>query len=352
MPRCKSAVKIKNGNVPTKTLAQTMGAVDLHFHGAFGIDLMSAESKELNVLSEKLWKKGIAAFCPTTLSEQPSQLLETVQRLGSWIRSFDRSEKGAIPLGIHLEGPFIHPAACGAHPPHTIRPLSFEELERLWTASHHTLKILTFAPEFLSSHDLHRLVRWARKRKIALSLGHSRATTEQAQLAFQQGIQGVTHAWNALPFHHRAPGPLGAALSNPDVYLELILDQIHVDPILIRWTRKLHSPDRLCFVSDCTPAAGTRQKTTSFGPLQVSYQNQASRLPSGDLAGGGILLTDAYFQWLKSEAKSQKIPISALFHETIQALNKNPLAFLGIDYQSSPLLKQKQVIWKLRKSSR
>lgn len=257
MPRCKSVVKIKHvqstrsSDQPRRSeFIQTLGLIDLHFHGAFGIDLMTAPEEDLNQLSLKLWQNGIAAFCPTTLSEKPGPLLTTVRRLGHWIRSFDgfygpgpqKKTPGAIPLGIHLEGPFIHPKSCGAHPPQTIRPLSIQELESLWEASQQTLKIITLAPELISSANLTRVIRWAKAKKIHLSLGHSQATTEEARLAFQKGIQGVTHAWNALPFHHRSPGPLGAAIGNPEIFLELILDQIHVDPVLIRWTQNSTLP--------------------------------------------------------------------------------------------------------------
>lgn len=335
---------------PSQDFVQTLGAVDLHFHGAFGVDCMTASETDLNRLSKKLWQRGVAAFCPTTLSEQPAQLLRAVRRIGTWIRSFPTpiALSGAIPLGIHLEGPFIHPAACGAHLPKTIRPLSFKELNQLWDASQNTLKILTLAPELLTSQQLSRLVNWSEQRGISLSLGHSRADLEQARAAFNQGIRGVTHAWNALPFHHRAPGPLGAAIGRSDVFLELIPDQVHVDPVLLRWTQQLHPLDRICFVSDCAPAAATRKGTFPFGPLKVTYRDRASRLPGGELAGGGLLLPEAYSHWLRNEAIAQKRPLRTIFYETIQGLTSVPLSLLRMDLDLLPALNQRQVLWNLK----
>lgn len=311
---------------------------------------MTASETDLNWLSKKLGQKGVAAYCPTTLSERPQQLLRAVRRIGTWIRSFPSKNplSGAIPLGIHLEGPFIHPAACGAHLPKTIRPFSLKELDQLWEASQNTLKILTLAPELLTSQQLSRLVNWSQQRGISLSLGHSRADLKQALYAFDQGIRGVTHAWNALPFHHRAPGPLGAAIGRSDVFLELIPDQIHVDPVLLRWTQKLHPLDRICFVSDCAPAAATRKGVFPFGPLKVTYRDRASRLPNGELAGGGLLLPEAYSNWLRSEATTQKRPLRSIFNETIQGLTSAPLNLLGINLDNLPELKQRQVIWDLK----
>lgn len=163
----------------------TIGLVDIHFHGAFGIDLMSASPPELNHLSELLWKQGVAGFCPTTVSAPRKVLLDAVERLGRWIREKsaissslkmeispnsilssrnDKSIKtGAVPLGIHLEGPFLSSGACGAHPPSAIRKFTWEELQELWTASHETLKIITLAPETLSHKELQKLGQWSRE---------------------------------------------------------------------------------------------------------------------------------------------------------------------------------------------
>src|SRR6185437_15636763 len=152
--------------------------------------------------------------CATTLSTDPHELAQAVSRLGEWIHSERGSlSRGgsvrAMPLGIHLEGPFINSSCCGAHPPSSIRSLDLKELEALWKLSQGTLKILTIAPETLSSKALTRLVDWANHRGISLSLGHSKATEKQAKSAFESGFRGVTHAWNALAFHQRSPGALG-----------------------------------------------------------------------------------------------------------------------------------------------
>ena len=171
---------------------------------------MSAPPHQLDELSQLLAKRGVAAFCATTLSVPFPDLRASVQKLGAWItQRQNHPTSGALPLGIHLEGPYIDPAACGAHPPEAIRPLQFKELDQLWEDSQHTLKLLTFAPERRTPAQLTQLIGWAKQRKITLSLGHSRATEEQATQAFDAGVQGMTHGWNALSFHHRAPGAMG-----------------------------------------------------------------------------------------------------------------------------------------------
>ena len=353
MPRRKTDVKNKHvkprGSRTQSKLKEkeihALGAVDLHFHGAFGIDLMTADSAQMDLLSKLMWENGIAAFCPTTLSAPAAVLAEAVGRIGNWIQS--KSAPGAVPLGIHLEGPFIDSGACGAHPRDTIRKLNFLELENLWKASQNTLKILTVAPEILTKSELNQLVKWTSERKISLSLGHSKATEIQASVAFDAGFRGVTHAWNALPFHHRAPGPLGAALGRKDVYLELILDQVHVSQSVIRLSRKLHSASQTCFISDCVPAAATRVGSQhSFGPLTIQFKDGACRLPDGSLAGGGRLLPEAFGRWLSTEAEQTGRKASEILRESLESLTTAPLRAIGVSPQ---VLIKRKIRWKLDK---
>lgn len=325
-----------------------MGAIDIHFHGAFGIDLMTARTAELDELAMQLARAGIMGFCPTTLSVPFPKLVTTVSQLGKWITAVrsQHSYRGALPLGIHLEGPYIHPEACGAHPPEAIRPLRFDELEMLWEASHGTLKILTLAPERLTAGERRRLVQWTTERRIVLSLGHSRATEHQAETAFNEGFRGVTHAWNALAFHHRTPGAMGAALGRKDVVLELILDGVHVSPAVSRWTRDLHGNQRICYVSDCVPAAATAPgKWSRFGSLRVRYADGACRTANGHLAGGGILLTDAFATWIQLESASSGRPLEAVLRSEIPSLTATPLRYLRLDRQTTQILKRPRLEW-------
>ncbi len=345
MSRHTRVVKSKHEATLTSTPTQikTLGPIDLHFHGAFGIDLMTATPKDLDTLSQALWKKGVAGFCATTLSSPKKELATSVERLGRWIRM--NRFPGAKPLGIHLEGPFINPLACGAHPPHTVRKLNWDELDHLWLISQKTLKILTVAPEILSPHQLRQLSRWSQSREIILSLGHSQASEQQASSAFKQGFQGVTHAWNALSFHQRQPGALGAALGNPKTYLELIIDEVHVSPSVIHWTLQLHPSQSICFISDCLVAGGyssRNPKWHSFGSHQIHFKEGACRLKNGQLAGGGFVITDVYRRWVKAEALRRHESILKTFKNTVHHLTQVPFRILGLPPGH---LADRQVTW-------
>lgn len=325
---------------------KSFGAVDLHFHGAFGVDLMTAEADGLNYLSEELWKKGVAAFSATTLSASAKDLQSTVRRLGAWIRS--DSAPGARPLGIHLEGPFLNRDAAGAHSPGILRPLTLVELEKLWDASKQTLQILTLAPETLTPALQIQLARWAEERKIRLSIGHTRCTEAQAKSAFDAGFSGVTHAWNALSYHHREPGVLGAAFGRKEIAVELILDEVHVASSFISWTLALH-PDGTFFVSDAAPAACTSGKHFhAFGDLECKLKNGACRLANGVLAGGGFLLPTAFADWVSRESKRKSVSEEQLLKEHLHRLNELPLkAVFFTPKERKALLQKYPVLWEI-----
>ncbi len=269
------------------------GAVDLHFHGAFGIDLMAADSPQLDRLSERLFRKGVSAFLPTTISASIPETEAAITRLGRWIRAHhDQGPRAgrAFPLGIHLEGPFLSKGCCGAHPEKHLIPPSLELLKRWQKLSQQTLAKITIAPETAPWAEIRRILRWAAREEICISIGHSQSDGQLARRTLEAGASSITHAWNAMPFHHRAPGILGEALGRENTFIELIPDSVHVSDTLVAWTLALH-PRGVCFVSDAVPAAHGKGWST-FGPLRVQVAAGAGRSENGHLAGGGFSLLE------------------------------------------------------------
>ena len=158
--------------------------------------------------------------CPTFITAPEEQLLAA-------LREVPAESDGPRILGAHLEGPFLSALRLGIHPAAALAATRISELlERLLDAG--PVRLVTLAPELPgASAVIERLVR----REIAVSAGHSDATAEQANAAFDLGVRSVTHLFNAMrPFHHRDPGIAGAALARPDVVVQLILDWVHVAP--------------------------------------------------------------------------------------------------------------------------
>ncbi|MGB3263459.1 MAG: N-acetylglucosamine-6-phosphate deacetylase [Microcoleus sp.] len=218
----------------------SLGGVDLQINGALGFAFPDLESKDIEVLSkisQFLWNQGVDAFLPTLVTTS----LDKFRRSLSTIANYIRAEKTANPatnqtkkaeiIGVHLEGPFLNPQKRGAHPVEFLLPLTIENVKQVLGDCAEVVKVITLAPELDSTGEV---IPYLQSLGIAVSLGHSQATAEQAQRAFVSGASMVTHAFNAMPsLHHREPGLLGAAIVYPGVKCGLIADGKHVSPTMI-----------------------------------------------------------------------------------------------------------------------
>ena len=131
------------------------------------------------------------------------------------------------------------------------------------------------------------------RREIAVSCGHSDATAEQANAAFDLGVRSVTHLFNAMrPFHHRDPGVVGAALARPDVVVQLILDWVHVAPVTAAMVWQA-AQGRLALVTDAVSGAGLDDGAYRLGDLDVEISGSVARGPTGALAGSTLTMIEA-----------------------------------------------------------
>lgn len=276
----------------------SMGAIDLQINGALGLafpDLRPAHFEKLEAICELLWQQGVDGFCPTLVTTS----LENFHGSLAAIRQFqDRVQSGQRPycakiLGVHLEGPFLNPAKRGAHPQAFLQPLTLENVKTVIGDFAETVRIVTLAPELEAQAEV---IEWLSDRHITVSLGHSLATAEQANRAFSQGATMVTHAFNAMPgLHHREPGLLGAALSNPNVFCGFIADGQHICPmmldLLIRLGRgRLDAPlgtliSNLFLVSDALSPLGLPDGLYPWDARQIEVVKGTARLADGTLSG-------------------------------------------------------------------
>lgn len=259
------------------------GFVDIHIHGAFGLDFMSGSTEDLLILAERLEAEGYEGFLPTTVTASPEAISAALARL---------PEHPAI-LGFHLEGPFISRKYPGAQPQEYI--VSPPEDESVWDAilDDPRLRVVTLAPELPGALDLTlRLM----KRGVIVSMGHTDATYEEARRGYEFGATHTTHTFNAMrALHHREAGTVGYALSNDSLTTELIYDRVHVTSDAARLLLKCKPIERVIAVSDATMAAGMASglRIDMWG-LSCIVGHKEVRLGNGTLAGSAITLLDAF----------------------------------------------------------
>lgn len=261
----------------------SLSGVDLQINGALGLafpDLSSENADKLAAIGRFLWQQGIDGYLPTLVTTS----VENIQRSLAVIAAFSPSSALCHPLGVHLEGPFLNPAKRGAHPAEYLLPLTLDQVKRVLGDYASVVKVMTLAPELDETGEV---IPYLRSLGITVSLGHSLATAEQAQQAFDQGATMVTHAFNAMPpLHHREPGLLGSAIVNPHVHCGLIADGQHVSQIMMKIFLEASNYDQGIFlVSDALSPLGLPDGTYPWDSRQIEVVGGTARLSDRTLAG-------------------------------------------------------------------
>lgn len=227
------------------------GLIDLHVHGGGGYEMMDATRESLDRMSRFHAQHGTTALLATTHTESREKIMQALKVVSHSVKS---GLSGAQIVGVHLEGPFIHPEKSGGQRPEHIRSPSIDELKAYITVSENLIRLVTMAPEIEGGMAA---VRWLARQGLTVSIGHSNATFAQVQEAFHHGVRHTAHHFNAMSaLHHREPGVAGAGLVLSDLTVELIADGIHVHPAVAKLLFDVKGPRKVCLVTDAVICAG------------------------------------------------------------------------------------------------
>ena len=292
----KGTVKVPRGAEVVNHRKQIIvpGFIDVHTHGAVGHDLMEANSQAVLSIASFLARKGTTSFLATTVTASPEDTLAAVRNLAGAIRAQrvaaqrqDQPPTSEI-LGIHFEGPFLNAKRRGAQPEGHLHPPSVSLLRKLLDAAEGNGRIIALAPELEGALPV---LKYARRRGLKVSIGHSDATLEEAQRAVDAGATEATHMFNAMrPFSHRDPGIIGAVLTDDRVLAELICDGIHVHPGAVRLLVQAKGLERVLLISDGIPGVGMPDGNYRIYEFDVSIVNGICRDQQGNLAGSTVTL--------------------------------------------------------------
>jgi N-acetylglucosamine-6-phosphate deacetylase len=257
------------------------GFVDLQVNGFAGVDFFAADAEGYRRAGDALLDTGVTAYLPTFVSAPEKQLLAA-------LREVPAQTDGPRILGVHLEGPFLSPKRLGIHSTVACREPDVDLLERLLAAG--PVRLMTLAPELPGADAL---VETLLRREIAVSCGHSDATAEEANAAFDAGVRTVTHLFNAMrPFRHRDPGIAGAALARDDVVVQVILDGVHLAPetASVVWRA---AAGRVALVTDAMAGAGMADGSHRLAGMEIEVRDGEARGPGGELAGSTLTMIEA-----------------------------------------------------------
>jgi len=271
------------------------GFVDIHMHGGAGVDVMRAPAAELQQLNKFLTRHGVTGYFPTTVAAPLDQTCAALGRLADAIESVPASrprngEVQALPLGIHLEGPFLSHKRRGVHPPENLLEPTVKIFEQLWQAARGHVRMMTIAPELPGALEV---IAEAARRKVCVSIGHSDAVAEAARAGVRAGARHATHTFNAMrPLDHRDPGILGEVLTDPQLTADIIVDGIHVAPEIVKLFLNAKGKDGSVLITDATAATGMPDGTYQLGPIQVQVKDGRCTM-DGKLAGSVLTMDRA-----------------------------------------------------------
>jgi N-acetylglucosamine-6-phosphate deacetylase len=275
-------------DLPGAFLAPAM--LDIHVHGAASHDVMEGTAEGVSYVSRFLASRGVGAFLPTTVTAKVDDILHALEGLATLIEK-PGSIEGSVPLGIHLEGPFLSHAKRGVHPPALLQPPSIELFDRFWQASRGHIRLMTVAPELPNALDL---IRHATALGVRISLGHSDATAAQTREGIAAGGVSATHTYNAMHgLDHREPGMLGEVLDDDSLFAEIIADGIHVDPIAVRIFWHSKGAARAILITDGMSATGMPNGRYRLGTFDVDVADgRATASGSPGVLAGSVLTMD------------------------------------------------------------
>jgi len=300
------------------------GYIDIHIHGGGGSDVMDGDYEAINQIAIAHSHFGTTSFLPTTMTMSKDKIIRSLRSI---CKAAKKGTAGAEILGIHMEGPYINPEKKGAQKEEDIKKISIEEFLEFNQASGNLIRLVTIAPEMPGAIDL---IKYLYKQGIIASVGHSNATYVQTRAGIQAGLSHVTHTFNAMrELHHREPGVVGAALTSPELTVEVIADGIHIHPIVLKILTKIKEAEEIVLITDAMRAAGLKEGTYDLGGQEVIVTKGQARLKDGTLAGSVLTMDKA----VKNMASKVGVPLP----KAIQMASFNPARSIGIDDKKGSL---------------
>ena len=295
------------------------GFLDLHTHGAAGVDVNAADAEGLRTIGRFFASQGVTGWLCSVLTDTPEQTLWCMEQARQVIEGGPYD--GAALLGIHLEGPCLSSEYKGAMPEHLLMHTADAELfAKYQKASGGHVRYTTLAPEIPGVPEL---IPRLNAMGIVCAMGHSGAGYDQCVACVEAGVRSTTHLGNAMRlFHQHDPAIFGVALES-DVYVEAICDGRHLHPGTVRLYLKAKGYDRVIAVTDSIMAAGLPDGNYHLGVNQVVVEKGDAKLASDGTRAGSTLTQDRALRNLLSFT-------GLSLEEILPVLTENPAKLIGV----------------------
>ena len=292
------------------------GFLDVHTHGAVGVDVNAAEPEDFEKVCRFQASQGTTGWLGSVLTDTREQTLWCIEQFKQWEKL---EHQGAELLGIHLEGPFLSPDYKGAMPEHLLQKPNLELLKEYQKAAEGRIRYITVSPELDGMVDF---IAEIGKLGIVTAIGHSGADYDTSWKAINNGAECCTHTFNAMKLlHQHFPAIMGAALES-DIYCEAICDGRHLHPGTVRLLLKVKGLDKVVAITDSIMAAGLPDGRYKLGVNDVIVEDGDAKLENGVRAGSTLTQNVALKNLLAFTGKR--------LEEILPLLSENPARLIKV----------------------
>jgi N-acetylglucosamine-6-phosphate deacetylase len=335
MLKSKFNSKLKLDKIMASVCKKIPGLVDLQVNGYLGVDFSSKDLTRDTFLnaSRAIFKSGTTAFLPTIITSSKSVYKKNLPLIASVM---DQKEFQGRILGLHLEGPFIcgQKGARGAHNQKLVKKPDINFLKQLMDWSDNKIKLLTVAAGI---EGIEKVIEFAARKGIAVSLGHQMANSEDLERAVGAGAMALTHLGNGVPeLLPRHNNPIWAGLGNDNLSAMIITDSHHLPPAVVKSIIRTKGINHCIITSDSSPLAGLKPgRYKTLGNNVVLEENGKLHNPTGGHLVGSSSNIFKCMNWLAS------LDLVSL-DDLIKMGFSNPLKLIGVDKKD---LAESRKIW-------
>ena len=297
------------------------GFIDTQVNGGGGVLFNDRTDVEgVRAIAAAHARYGTTALLPTLISESPD-------RIAMALDAVDAAIEAGVPgvVGVHIEGPFLNVARKGIHDPARFRLLDAAMVDLLARPRRGKV-MLTLAPELAQLDDIARLAAAG----VRVCAGHTEVPYDAALAAFDAGLSGITHLFNAMPpMVQRSPGLVGAALDDPRPWCGLIVDGVHVAPAVLRIALRARGFERMMLVTDAMSSVGAETKDFVLQGRQIRVRDGICSYEDGTLAGSDLDMAAAVANAMGMLGLEPAV--------AARLAAGNPAAFLGLEAERGTL---------------